>query len=83
MALDPWQPFGTVIYHIVQFVAGATGYLPLTGGGSMTHEYAEEPEPRWMLCVSCGHSTVHIPYCWVLDGETDYECDQCGAVTYG
>lgn len=80
---DPWQPIGTAIYHIVQFVANTTGYAPLTGGGSMPTEDIEEPEPRWMLCSSCGHSTVHIARFWVEDGDTDWECDQCGAVRYG
>ena len=49
---DPWQPIGTAIYHIVQFVANATGYAPLTGDGLMHREYEEDPEPRWMLCTS-------------------------------
>lgn len=79
---DPWQPIGTAIYHIVQFVANATGYAPLTGGGSMPTEYDEEPEPRWMLCTSCSHSTVHIAHFWVEDGDTDWECDLCGSVRY-
>lgn len=83
MATDPWQPIGTAIYHFVQLVAKTTGYQPLlTGDGPMCDDHPEEPEPRWMLCVSCGHSTVHLPYFWVEDGDTDWECDQCGAVTY-
>ena len=80
---DPWQPIGDLICNFVLFVANATGYQPLTGGGSMPTEYADEPEPRWMLCSCCGHSTVHIPYFWVMDGDTDWECDQCGAVRGG
>jgi hypothetical protein len=80
---EPWQPVGVAIYHIVQFVANVTNYAPLTGGGGMPTEYEPEPEPRWMLCSSCGHSTVHLPYFWVMDGDTDWECDQCGAVSYG
>ena len=80
---DPWQPIGTAIYHFVQFVANATGYSPLYEGEAMPPEYTDEPEPRWMFCLPCGHSTMHEPYAWVLDGETDYECTDCGAVTYG
>lgn len=79
---DPWQPVGTFIYHFIQFVANATGYQPLTGGGSMETEHTEEPEPRWLYCLPCESRTIHEPYNWVLDGETDYECTSCGAVTY-
>jgi hypothetical protein len=82
MATDPWQPVGTFIYHIVLFLTKTTGFK-VHGGTPMTHEHTEEPEPRWMLCVSCGHSTMHEAYAWVLDGDTDYECTDCGAVTYG
>ena len=80
---DPWQPIGTAIYHIVQFVANTTGYKPLTGGGGMSTEREPDPEPRWMICIHCVRSTVHESYFWVVDGEVDYECTECGAVTYG
>lgn len=79
---DPWQPIGTFIYWIVLFLVRTTGFT-VHKGEPVPREYEPDPEPRWMLCVSCGHSTVHLPYFWVEDGETDWECDQCGAVTYG
>lgn len=78
---DPWQPLGTFIYWIVLFLVKTVGFQ-VHQGGPVAHEYTEEPEPRWMLCPSCLHSTVHLPHFWVEDGETDWECDQCGAVRY-
>ena len=82
MATDPWQPVGTLIYHIVLFLAKTTGFK-VHGGVPMAHEYTEDPEPRWLPCEGCGTETVHEAYAWVLDGETDYECTSCGSVTYG
>lgn len=83
MATDPWQPFGTLIYHIVMFIAKATGYQPLTGGTQVKPIYSEEQEPRWTLCLSCNHETVHEAHFWIEEGDTDWECTRCGMVTYG
>lgn len=80
---DPWQPIGTLVYHFVQLVGKTTGFTPLSEGAPMSTEYAEDPEPRWFYCLPCGGSTMHEAYAWVMDGDTDYECVACGAVTYG
>ena len=82
MALDPWAPVISAIAYTTRLVAWAAGYS-LLGEGAKPVEYESEPEPRWMLCPSCGHSTVHLPHFWVADGDTDWECDQCGSVTSG
>jgi hypothetical protein len=79
---DPWQPVGTFIYHIVLFLTKTTGFK-VHGGTPVAREYESDPEPRWMFCLPCGFSTVHEPHFWVEDGETDFECSDCGAVTYG
>ena len=78
---DPWQPLGTLIYHLM--VAGARFGLSVHGGTPVTRDYEQDPEPRWLFCDNCGHSTFWEPYRWVLEGDTDWECDQCGAVTSG
>lgn len=79
---DPWQPVGTFIYHIVLFLTKTTGFK-VHGGTPMTHEYSEDPEARWLYCLPCESRTMHEAYAWVAEGETDYECTACGAVTYG
>lgn len=78
---DPWQPIGTAIYWIVLFLVKTIGFK-VHGGVPVAREYEQDPEPRWMLCSSCGHSTVHLAHFWVMDGDTDWECDLCGAVRY-
>jgi hypothetical protein len=78
---DPWQPVGTLIYYIVLSLVKTIGFK-VHGGVPVAREYQQDPEPRWILCSSCGHSTVHIAHFWVEDGDTDWECDQCGAVRY-
>lgn len=78
---DPWRPVGVVIYFIMAFLVERLG-LQIRKDDPMSVEYETDPEPRWMLCPSCGHSTVHLAHFWVEDGETDWECDQCGAVRY-
>lgn len=78
---DPWRPLGTLIFHIVLLLAKTTGFK-VHQGGPVPTEYEPDPEPRWMLCSSCGHSTVHLAYFWVEHGETDWECSDCGSVRY-
>lgn len=76
------DPIGVVLFWMVFALVKATGFQ-VHQGGAVPTEREPDPEPRWMLCSSCGHSTVHLPYFWVTDGDTDWECNQCGAVTYG
>lgn len=78
---DPWQPFGTALYHLLNIAGRAINIEE--PGGAVPRTYAEDPEPRWTFCLQCGHSTVHEPYRWMPpegDGDVDYECTACGAV---
>lgn len=79
---DPWQPIGTLIYWIVLFLVRTVGFK-VHGGEQVEREYQQDPEPRWLYCLSCESRTVHEAHFWVEDGESDYECSSCGSVTYG
>ena len=79
---DPWQPVGVVIYFIMVFLVERLG-LQIRKDDPMPVERESDPEPRWLYCLNCSARTVHEAHFWVEDGESDYECSQCGAVTYG
>lgn len=78
-ARDPWQPVGTLLYHLMVFAA-RFGFK-VHGGVPVERDYPVELEPVQRYCMSCRLNTMWRPYHWVLEGITDYECDGCGAIS--
>lgn len=72
---------GGVLYPVVLIAAWCAA--PFRAGEKRVRhpERERRPEdPKWMFCSTCMRSTWFNPIYWVVEGCTDWECDECTGV---
>ena len=75
---DPWQPVGTLLYHLMVFAA-RFGFK-VHGGVPVEREY-QDIKPSSQFCYQCEGFTPWEPLYWALeDFDNEWSCVPCGAV---